>query len=59
MVVQLHGNSALHFKRVVDTMFHSLIIKEDSYNNMFVDKEKAVAEAKIMLDRTQKMKDEA
>ncbi len=50
---------ALKFKGVVDTMSHSLRIKEDSYYNMFKDKEKAVLEAKVILERAQKMKDEA
>ncbi len=49
----------LQFKGVVDTMSHSLRIKEDSYNNMFVNKEKALAEAKIILERAQKLNDEA
>ncbi len=54
------GNSfALQFKGNVDTMSHSLRIKEDSYNNMFVDKEKALAEAKVILERAQKLKNEA
>ncbi len=40
-------------------MSHSLRIREDSYNNIFVDKEKAVAEAKVILEKAQKLCDEA
>ncbi len=41
------GNSFLtQFKGVVDTMSHSLRIKEGSYINMFMEKEKAISDAK-------------
>ncbi len=33
------------FKGVVDSISNSLRIKEDSYNNMFIDKEKALEKA--------------
>ncbi len=46
------GNSfANQFKGVVDTMAHSLKIKEDSYIKMFAEKEKVVKDFKGALDR--------
>ncbi len=61
--MQLHGNSGQFVchtvQRVVDTVSHSLRIKEDSYNNMFVNKDKALAEAKVILEQAQKLHDEA
>ncbi len=50
---------ALQFEEVVETMSHLLRIKEDSYNNMFLDKEKAVTEAKVILEKAQNLHDEA
>ncbi len=46
------GNSfALQFKGVVDTMSQSLRIKEDSYINMFAEKERVLKESKGNLDK--------
>ncbi len=50
---------ALLFKGVVKTIFHLLRIKEDFYNNMFVDNEKALVEAKVTPERAQTLHDEA
>ncbi len=54
------GNSFVtQFKGVVDTMSHSLRIKEDSYINMFKnEKEKAISDDKEMLKMAQKLHDD-
>ncbi len=50
------GNSFVkQFKGVVDTMSHSLRIKEDSYIKMFMEKEKAISDAKETLKTAQKL----
>ncbi len=54
------GNSfATQLIGVVDTMSQSLRIKEDSYNNMFTNKEKAISYAKLTLEKVQRLHDEA
>ncbi len=46
------GNSfALQFKRAIDTMSHLLRIKEDSYVNMFADKERVLKESNENLEK--------
>ncbi len=46
------GNSfTLQFKGAMDTMSHSLIIKEDSYIKMFAEKERIVRESQAHLDK--------
>ncbi len=46
------GNSVtLQLKGAMDTMSHSLRIKEDSYIKMFAEKERIVRESKAHLDK--------
>ncbi len=54
------GNSFVtQFKGGVNTMSHSLRIKEDSYINRFTEKEKAMSDAKETLKKAQKLHDDA
>ncbi len=49
---ELRGNSfTLQFKGAMDTMSHSLRIKEDSYIKMFAEKERIARESKGNLDK--------
>ncbi len=58
MAVRLLGNGGgnsftLQFKGAMDTMSHSLRIKEDSYIKMFAEKERITRESKGNLDKNQ------
>ncbi len=48
---QWDNSFTIQFKGAMDTMSHSLRIKEDSYIKMFVEKERIARESKGNLDK--------
>ncbi len=48
---QWSNSFTLQFKGAMNTMSHSLRIKEDSYSKMFAEKERIVKESKSHLER--------